>query len=222
MSTATTEDSNIMKLSLTELLTKRYTSTLTFLFDNESPPSSVTMQVQETKERVSNDIKNLNCTKLSLLIVKALLSSTTINDTTGNTIEGGATNEVANNQQLSTNDFLIKIKLNDNNLILLDASYNPAISEGSAANIQGIQITASIQKSIGHLLHTIFTSDTNKQTQIIQQKSSVVSEESDIVENSSNSKGGKDLRIAKVRRSQTNTLFATLGKFKQSLCVMCA
>ena len=210
MNTATTEDSNIMKLSLTELLTKQYTSTVTFLFDHESP-SSTAMQTNNER-RVSNDIKNLNCTKLSLQIVKALLTSSST--TSSINIDDSAADEQANNQ-LSTNDFQIKIKLNDNNLTLLDVNYNPATATG-----QGTAIQQYSKQSVGHLLYTIFTSTSssaaNKQS-LLSQKSSVVSEESDIVENNSNSKGskgGKDLRIAKVRRSQTNTLFATLGKFK--------
>ena len=206
MNTATTEDSNIMKLSLTELLTKQYTSTVTFLFDHESP-SSTAMQTNNER-RVSNDIKNLNCTKLSLQIVKALLSST--NTTDVETANDATNNDRDNNQQLSTNDFQINIKLNENNLILLDVSYNPAtaIGEGVAIQLHSIQ-------SVGHLLHAIFTSnDTSNKQSLLSQKSSVVSEESDIVVENSN-KGGKDLRIAKVRRSQTATLFSTLGKFKQ-------
>jgi len=213
MNTANNDD--IMKLSLTELLTRQYTSTVTFLFENESPPSNA-VQTNETKdkeiERVSNDIKSLNCTKLSLLIVKALLSSTTTtNGTTDNTIEGS--NEHAN-QQLSTSDFLVKIKLDGNNLILLDAGYYPEIQQQEQQ-----------QQSIGQLLHAIFTSSSssaaNKQTQIIQQKSSMVSEESsdvyggdtEQIVDGEKSRGGKDLRIAKVRRrSQANSLFSTLGK----------
>ena len=130
MNTATTDD-DIMKLSLTELLTKQYTSTLTFLFDNESPPS-IAMQTNKMKQKtVSNDIKSLNCTKLSLQIVKALLSSTTNNNST--IIDDSANIE---HDQLSTSDFQIKIKLsNGNYLILLDVScYSPektVIDEGN-------------------------------------------------------------------------------------------
>ena len=219
MSTATTKDGNnndIIKLSLAELLTRQYKSISTFLFDNETPPlpPSTAMQTNKTKKQtIPNDIKSLNCTKLSLQIVKALLSSTTNSGIDAATNDANV-NEHTNHQQLSTNDFPIKIKLNNdgNYLILLDASYNPATAIG-----QGVAIQYSIQ-SIGHLLHAIFTespssADSTKQS-LLQQKSSVVSEESDIAENS-NKKGGKDLRIAKVRRSQTNTLFATLCEFKQ-------
>jgi len=140
---STTND-DIMKLSLTELLTRQYTSTITFLFDNESP--SIAVQASEKKQKtVSNDIKNLNCTKLSLLIVKALLSSTT--NTNSTTIDESATIEHDNNQ-LSSNDFQVKFKLNNgNNLILLDAGYYPTIGDEGTACIQ----------SIGHLLHAIFT-----------------------------------------------------------------
>ena len=194
---------DIIKLSLTEILTRQYTSTLTFLFDNESPPS-IAIQASEKKQKtISNDIKSLNCTKLSLQIVKAL-----------NNIEASANDHT---NQLSTNDFQINIKLSDTHLILLDVSYSPektVLDKGSVANIQ----------SIGHLLHTVFTSaDANNQQQMqLSQRSSVVSEdttsssdgntEQQIVDGNSNSKGGKELRIAKVRRSQIDTLFATLGK----------
>ena len=214
MSTATNDE---IKLSLTEILTKQYTSTITFLFDNEAPPSpssSIAMQtkdsMQTNEKTVSNDIKSLNCTKLSLQVVKALLTSSST--TSSSNIDDSAIGH-ANDQQLSTNDFQVSIKLSGNHLILLDVSYNlaTAIGQGTA-----IEQPSSIQ-SIGHLLHVIFTSDTNKQ-QLIQQKSSVVSEDttsSDDNIKSGVSGGGKDLRIAKVRRSQIDTLFATLGKFKQ-------
>ena len=128
-------------------------------------------------------------------------------------------------------------------LILLNAEYNPPLSRATAnstnpssieevpiandndvANLEN-KLSYIIQK-IGHIIHTIFSCNkvSDNENNVGYSDGSNIAYGGDslvVVENSNNinvdeaGEGDKDLlsRNAKMRRSQTNTIFSALGKY---------
>jgi len=158
------------------------------------------------------------------------------------------------NQFLNINNFQIKFKLpkvqaddDDINkvgkLILLNVEYDPPLSRATAnstnpssieevpiandndvANLENKLSYIDIIKNIGHIIHTIFSSNkiSDNENNVGYIDGSDIAYGGDslvVVENSNNinvdegGEGDKDLlsRNAKMRRSQTNTIFSALG-----------
>ena len=127
-------------------------------------------------------------------------------------------------------------------LILLNAEYNPPLSRATAnstnpslteevsianevvvANLENKLSYIDIIQNIGHIIHTIFSSNkvSDNENNVGYIDGSDGGDSLVVVENSNNinvdegGEGDKDLlsRNAKMRRSQTNTIFSALGKY---------